>query len=232
MTTIVIPPAAPTVPTYPALGSATFNQEAFNYGSAMPGITLRQYEIGQAAYQNAVAAQEFAQASSDSAANSQTSSQLALSAANMKGAWASLTGALAVPATVTHLGRFWVLTRNVANVAVEVPGTSTAWQQALGDRDKVVPMTASGVGDCSQGDYFTITISANTTLSFTNIPAGAYACAVEISHVSGNITISGGFWARSEIPDLIVGRRHLLYLQRAQLGPAGWYLSALPNFSA
>ncbi len=36
-----IPPtAAPTVPVYPALGSANFNQQAYTYGSSMPGVSI------------------------------------------------------------------------------------------------------------------------------------------------------------------------------------------------
>lgn len=47
-------PDAPAVPQYPALGSATFNQEAYAYGTAMPSVTQRIHEIAQAARSNAV----------------------------------------------------------------------------------------------------------------------------------------------------------------------------------
>lgn len=231
MSTIVTPPAAPEVPPYPALGSPVFNQQAYAYGSAMPGISLIQWQIGDAAYKNAIAAREEAVTSAQAAVASTQASQLALAASNMKGAWSNLSGPLTVPSTVTHSGRFWVLTRDVPNVAAEVPGISTAWLLALGDRDRVIAMSASGVGDCSLGDYFTLVLTANTTLSFVNIPAGAYACAVEIQHTAGNLTLpAGSVWARNEVPDLIVGRRHLVYFQRIQLGTSGWYVSALPNF--
>lgn len=46
-----------------------------------------------------------------------------------KGYWGSLTGALAIPASVSHLGNFWMLLENVANVATEIPGTSSKWQK-------------------------------------------------------------------------------------------------------
>ena len=39
MTNPVAPPAAPTVPVYPALGSPSFNQEAYTFGSSMPGVS-------------------------------------------------------------------------------------------------------------------------------------------------------------------------------------------------
>ena len=47
--------------------------------------------------------------------------------ANLKGEWSSLAGALAMPATVRHAGKFWVLLNNVANVAAAEPGVSSAW---------------------------------------------------------------------------------------------------------
>lgn len=47
-------PNPPVVPKYPALGSPTFNQEAYAYGTAMPGVTQRIHEIAQAARSNAV----------------------------------------------------------------------------------------------------------------------------------------------------------------------------------
>jgi hypothetical protein len=64
------------VPQYPALGSATFNQEAYAYGTAMPGVTQRIHEIALAARANAVesgaqaqsAAQAHAAAVSDTTA--------------------------------------------------------------------------------------------------------------------------------------------------------------------
>lgn len=50
-----------------------------------------------------------------------------LASANFKGLWSGLSGALNVPAMVYHLGAYWVLAANVANVASEVPGTSLSW---------------------------------------------------------------------------------------------------------
>lgn len=50
-----------------------------------------------------------------------------LAAANFKGLWSELSGALAIPASVYHLGSYWVLSQSVANVATEVPGASTKW---------------------------------------------------------------------------------------------------------
>jgi hypothetical protein len=85
-----------------------------------------------------------ADASEASAAASATaadaSAQLALSykdlaagTANFKGAWSSLLGALAIPASVYHNGLTWVLLSNLANVAAAEPGISASWVVASGD---------------------------------------------------------------------------------------------------
>lgn len=67
MTSIVTPPATPSVPTYPALGSPTFNAEAYAYGSAMPGVSTGIGALAANAHNNAVAANERAVAADDSA---------------------------------------------------------------------------------------------------------------------------------------------------------------------
>ncbi|MDA8521972.1 hypothetical protein [Acidovorax sp. NCPPB 4044] len=67
MTDIVPVPAAPTVPLYPALGSANFNTEAYNYGSSMPGVVAGIVALVQAAWTNATAANERAVAAAGSA---------------------------------------------------------------------------------------------------------------------------------------------------------------------
>lgn len=56
-------------------------------------------------------------------------------AANYKGDWSSLTGALNKPATVTHAGGFWALKNNLANVTTSTPSIGNAdWEFAGGTR--------------------------------------------------------------------------------------------------
>lgn len=57
----------------------------------------------------------------------QAAQVLAQAMANYKGAWATLTGALAIPASVLHQGTFWALSASIANVATETPGVSSSW---------------------------------------------------------------------------------------------------------
>lgn len=60
----------------------------------------------------------------------------ALAASNFKGLWSDLSGALMIPASVSHSGAFWTLLNSVADVTAEEPGVSSVWQVLGG-----VPLT-------------------------------------------------------------------------------------------
>ena len=62
MTAIVNVPATPTVPVFPALGSASFNVEAYAWGTAMPTVASGIHGIAESAKTNATAAKEQAEA--------------------------------------------------------------------------------------------------------------------------------------------------------------------------
>lgn len=51
----------------------------------------------------------------------------ASASANYKGEWSTLTGALAIPASVSYNGSVWMLTSSTANVALITPGVSAQW---------------------------------------------------------------------------------------------------------
>ncbi|GAP38790.1 hypothetical protein ABXN37_27215 [Piscinibacter sakaiensis] len=68
-----------------------------------------------------------AAAASLSQVAAQSAQAIAQAAANNRGNWSSLTGALALPASVFHNGFFWVLLQSLANVATAEPGVSAAW---------------------------------------------------------------------------------------------------------
>ena len=97
--------------------------------------------------------------------------------------------------------------------------------------DPTVVAITGGVMDCAAGDHFTVIISGNNTLSFTNVPTGSYACVLEVNHTSGTITFpTGTVWAGSA-PTLSTGKRHLFFFQRVKVGTTGWYASALPGYT-
>lgn len=79
------------------------------------------------------------------ATNASVAGAAAVAAANFRGAWSALTGALTVPASVSHAGTVWLLTVNVANVALETPGVSSAWVRSYPQR-RIAILSASSLG--------------------------------------------------------------------------------------
>lgn len=63
-------------------------------------------------------------------------------AANYKGDWSSLSGALNKPATVSHAGGFWALKNNLANVTASTPSITNAdWEFVSGTRWQTIQTT-------------------------------------------------------------------------------------------
>lgn len=112
-------PAAIPANTQPAPNRAdatTFNVRAqafaeYLYDEAVAGI-------------NAAASNVFANAT-----EAYDASITAVGSANFKGAWSSLTGALAIPAAVSHNGKLWLLLVSLGNVTTSEPGVSADWRE-------------------------------------------------------------------------------------------------------
>ena len=62
-----------------------------------------------------------------------SAADIALAAANFKGLWSAQSGAATVPYAVSHLGKFWQLASNLANVALKTPGTDVEWIEINSD---------------------------------------------------------------------------------------------------
>jgi len=116
MTAITPLPPAPLV----SDDTPTYNSKAFAWAFALDGFVDEANTQSEEVNAAAATARDAAIAAAASAA-------AAAGAANFKGAWSSLTGALAIPASVSHLSSVWILTQSVADVTVEVPGTSSKW---------------------------------------------------------------------------------------------------------
>lgn len=97
----------------------------------------------------------------ESATASEASRQAADAAANYKGEWSTLSGALNKPATVGNDGAFWALNNNLANVALSEPAPGNAdWSFVSGTR-WVTPYTASA----------TLAANSQNTIIATSVPA-------------------------------------------------------------
>lgn len=136
MTSAVAPTPVAGLPVAPDPDSAEsdFDLAAFNWATALGPWTTAMNGLSDNVYNNALAAAESAAAAADSAGAAASASNAAqaaaaasLGAANFKGNWSSLTGALNTPACVKHSGRFWLLLNNLADVTAATPGVSSAW---------------------------------------------------------------------------------------------------------
>ena len=228
MTSPVAPSAAPTVPAYPALGSPSFNAEAYAVGTAMPAVVDGINDLAGNAFTNATSAHESALAAQQANESASDAMAAALASSNFKGEWSGLTGAIIRPASVRHTSQYWLLLQDLADVSASQPGVDAAsWGELVDLKDGVIPATG-GVMNCLLGDYFTLTVDGSVTLSFTNTPTKAYSCVLEILHNSGAIAVpSNCVWANGKVPEFVTGKRHLLYFQRAHTGSGGWIMSAL-----
>lgn len=113
MTAVVTPPTIPAITATPQPGSATFNADAVAWmdsqRTALPVL------------------QQAADATATNATLAESSAAQALAASAFKGAWSSLTGALAMPACVTHNGKYWALLQPLANVTTQTPALGSAY---------------------------------------------------------------------------------------------------------
>lgn len=100
---------------------ATFNTRAYPWAAAQAVMVTETNAIAENVFNNATEAASLATTASSQVA-------LASAAANYKGLWSSLSGALNMPASVSHNGNYWALNVNLANVTTSTPGVSANWQ--------------------------------------------------------------------------------------------------------
>ena len=106
---------------------------------------------------------------------------------------------------VSSTGQVGIGVTPASNTDLDVSGTIA---------QNVVAMAALDV-DCSAGNYFTKTINANSTFTFSNVPASrAYSFVLELTHTSGTVT-----WPTSvkfpadTAPTLTAGKTHLFVFE-------------------
>jgi hypothetical protein len=105
---------------------------------------------------------------------------------------------------------------------------------------KAVIYTYSGITssldiDCREGNYFTRTISSNSTFTFSNVPAAsgfnvAYSFTLELTHTSGTVTWPSTVkWPGNTAPSLTTGKTHLFMFVTDDAG-SRWRGSYLTNY--
>jgi len=108
-----------------------------------------------------------------------TNAMAAVAAANFKGDWAGLTGALAIPASASHAGSVWMLLSTLADVTTETPGVSAEWMD-------IMPLKAADIA-----------MLATTQLGFRNkVVNGNFA--VNQGGVSGTVVLAAGAYGHDQ----------------------------------
>lgn len=125
--------ALPSAP-LPTDNTATFNSKAFALVAALNTFVTQANAVEAAVDADAVSA-------AANAVSAASASASAVAAANFKGEWSTLTGALNIPASVSHNGVVWVLKANLANVTTATPGVSSQWLSATFSTGKAIAMS-------------------------------------------------------------------------------------------
>jgi hypothetical protein len=97
-------------------------------------------------------------------------------------------------------------------------------------RGNVVAVSALDI-DCALGNYFTKTISANSTFTFSNVPASrSFAFTLELTHTSGAVTWPTAVkWPGDEAPEITDGATSLFVFVTDD-GGTRWRGAALVDY--
>lgn len=115
------PPNVDALPDAPDPGNrGTFNTLSYPFMTALRTLATQIAAAIANVFNNATEA-------FNAATTATSAKDAAVGAANFKGAWSSLSGALAIPASASHSSKVWLLTASVADVTAHTPGVSGNW---------------------------------------------------------------------------------------------------------
>lgn len=136
-----------TIPTIPSMTTPVPNRADRANFRARADVTLSELPPTVDAINVAIAGINAAALSTEADADgAEASAAIAAGSANFKGQWSSLTGALAVPASVAHNGVIYVLLANAADVTAIVPGVSSQWLAVLSVPLYALPIMQANAG--------------------------------------------------------------------------------------
>lgn len=186
-------------PDFPVLSdraAGTYNSKAYavaTFWQTTLGPNVR--AIAYTAYLNAQEANSQADVAVSAGTQAASAAATAVAAANFKGNWSDLAGALNMPACVRHSGRFWVLLANLANVTAAVPGVSASWAALDAGTVPSQKLAAAGATVNAVVGVRYLVAANNVTV---NIPTGLLKGDYHgVRWMSG---FSGGVWAFGAVP--------------------------------
>jgi len=115
------------------------------------------------------------------------------------------------------------------NGAETVTGSLRVNGQVTGNVSSIAALAI----DCSAGNYFTKTISADSTFTVSNVPSGCvYSFTMELTHTAGTVTwFSGLQWPSGTAPTLTAGKVHL-FMFLTDDGGTSWRGASLVNYAS
>jgi hypothetical protein len=122
--------------------------------------------------------------------------------------------------------------QTLTNKTLSGPTVSGVVDVSGSTRESIVSIAALDV-DCSLGNYFTKTISSNSTFTFSNAPSSrAFAFTLKVVHTSGTITWPAAVkWPGNTAPTLTTGRTHLFVFSTEDAGST-WRGSSAVDYTA
>ena len=121
-------------------------------------------------------------------------------------------------------------TQTLTNKTLTSPELTSAPYVNGSYRSNIVAVAALNI-DCSAGNYFTKTISANSTFTFSNATSSrAISFTLELTHTSGTVTWPASVkWPSDTAPTLTTGKTHL-FMFVTDDGGTRWRGAALVDY--
>lgn len=218
-----MPTAPPTLTPAPAVPNkanrATYDALAIGFDTYISANMIPELALANAAtFTNATE-------SLASSTNAAASAVSAVAAANFKGNWSALTGALNMPASVAHNGNFWALNTNLANVTTATPGVSASWTflnvgaGGSSEPSSAVDITLTSASFKVQSVVMTALDKSVTLPSALTLPAGGELFVVRnAGTIAFAIRANGG----KMLTQLDGGQTALLYLSNVSTAAGVW----------
>jgi hypothetical protein len=121
------------------------------------------------------------------------------------------------------------------NAALAYADTKYAISGGIVDGQMTTVVTALGANGsgipCSSGNYFTATLSADSSVYFTSVPSASYSLTYEVNHTGGTITWPTEVkWPADTPPTLTTGKTHL-FMFVTDDGGTRWRAASLVDYT-
>lgn len=230
-------------------GSGLSGGGAFTGGTVTVDVSLAPNPSGLIFVGDALGIDGSALASGNAALSS-VATRLPLTGGTMTGAVVGFSGSVNAPGVAVGSSTYGFYTPVVGTFGLAANGSGVFFANASGQlgfnvqvpvanfdysggvaQNIVALGTASGI-TCSLGNYFTSTVSGNTTLSFDAVPSGrSYSFTHEVTHQTGTITWPTSVeWPGGTAPTLTTGKTHLFVFFTDDNG-ARWRGASLVDYT-